>query len=222
MNLQHPAVPYVAPMAVFAVFLALGDFAGLGALEYPFRVAVLAAVIWFFSRAVIAAEVRVTNWGGSILLGLAVFVMWVAPDVLIPGYRSHWLFTNSILGKPDSSVDAALRGNLMVLIFRALRATVIVPIVEELFWRGWLMRWIINPEFLKVPLGAYARDAFWLVAVAFALEHGPYWEVGLLCGIIYNWWMVRTKSLGDCMVAHAVTNGVLSAYTVFGGHWQYW
>ncbi|MBM3795525.1 MAG: CAAX prenyl protease-related protein [Acidobacteria bacterium] len=82
--------------------------------------------------------------------------------------------------------------------FRAIRATIIVPIVEELFWRGWLMRWIINPNFLEIPFGADARDAFWLVAVAFALEHGPYWEVGLLCGIVYNWWMVRTKSLGDC------------------------
>lgn len=84
------------------------------------------------------------------------------------------------------------------------------------------MRWLIKNDFLSVPLGAYARDAFWITAALFGLEHGPYWEVGLLCGIAYNWWMVRTRSLGDCILTHAVTNGILSAYVISGGHWQYW
>ena len=69
------------------------------------------------------------------------------------------------------------------------------------------MRWLINPDFLKVPLGAYQAGAFWIVAVMFAAEHGPYWEVGLLAGIIYNWWMLRTRNVMDCIIAHAVTNG---------------
>ena len=202
------------------VLLALGDFLGLGAIEYPVRVAVLAGVIWFFSRPVL--DLRMPYWTGSILLGLAVFVVWVAPDALFPGYRSHWLFQNSLTGRVASSVAEPLRSDPMVLIFRAIRASIIVPIVEEIFWRGWLMRWLIKNDFLSVPLGTYARDAFWIAAALFALEHGPYWEVGLVAGAAYNWWMVRTKSLGDCILAHAVTNAVLSAYTVFGGHWRYW
>jgi uncharacterized protein len=219
-NLEHPAVPYVLPMAVFMVFLAAGDFLGLGALEYPMRVAVLGLVIWLFSRPVL--DLRMPHWIGSIVLGLAIFAVWVAPDVLFPGYREHWLFQNSLTGKVSSSVAEQLRTDPMVLIFRALRASIVVPIVEELFWRGWLMRWLIKNDFLSVPLGAYARDAFWITAALFAVEHGPYWEVGLIAGAAFNWWMVRTKSLGDCILSHGVANAALSAYAVFGGHWQYW
>jgi membrane protease YdiL (CAAX protease family) len=58
--------------------------------------------------------------------------------------------------------------------------------------------------------------------VLFASEHGAFWDVGLAAGILYNWWMVRTRSLADCILAHAVTNGCLAAYVLAGGHWQYW
>ncbi len=220
MDLKHPAVPYVLPMAVFLVLLAIGGIPGLGVYEYPARVFLLAAVIWIFSRQVL--DLAMPYWAGSVALGVGVFVLWVAPDYLWPGYREHWLFQNSITGKVGGTVDEALRADPMVLIFRALRASIIVPIVEELFWRGWLMRWLIKNDFLSVKLGEYAHDAFWITAALFAVEHGPYWEVGLMAGVAYNWWMVRTKSLGDCILAHAVTNAVLSAYTVFGGHWRYW
>ena len=72
--------------------------------------------------------------------------------------------------------------NWPVLALRLFRAVVIVPVVEELFWRAWLMRWLIDADFEKVPLGAYAPRAFWIVALLFASEHGPYWDVGLACG----------------------------------------
>jgi CAAX prenyl protease-like protein len=85
-----------------------------------------------------------------------------------------------------------------------------------------MMRWLINPEFLKVPLGKYAPAAFWLVAVLFASEHGAYWEVGLAAGIVYNWWIVRCRNLADCILAHAVTNALLAAYVLYAGQWQYW
>ena len=84
------------------------------------------------------------------------------------------------------------------------------------------MRWIIDKDFTHVPLGTYTPMAFWAVAVLFASEHGPYWEVGLAAGVIYNWWMIRTRNLADCMLAHAVTNGLLSWYVLQTGQWQYW
>jgi CAAX prenyl protease-like protein len=177
-------------------------------------------VVWIFSREV--HDFRVSSWLGSVALGVAVFVVWIGPDVLWPGYRNHWLFQNSITGELTSSIPEGVRGNALVLIFRAIRAVILVPIIEELFWRAWVMRWIINTDFRKVPLGAYTAASFWITALLFASEHGPYWEVGLLAGIAYNWWMIRTRSLGDCILAHAVTNGLLSAYVVATGKWEYW
>jgi len=103
-----------------------------------------------------------------------------------------------------------------------IRSVVIVPITEELFWRGWMMRWLIKPDFERIPLGAYAAGSFWMVAVLFAAEHGSYWDVGLAAGIIFNLWMVRTKSLGDLILAHAVTNAGLGAYVIAAGKWEYW
>lgn len=217
---KHPAAPYVAPFIVFIAFLALGDALSLGEWEFPFRIAVLAAVIWYFSRGVL--DFRAPHWIASILVGIAVFVIWVAPDALIPGYRQHWLFSNSITGKATSSLPAGFHMSAFVLVFRTIRAVIIVPIVEELFWRGWLLRWLIDNDFRKVPLGAWSMSSFVITSLLFASEHGPYWEVGLLAGAIYNLWIVRTKSLGDCILAHAVTNAVLSAYVIFAGKWEYW
>ena len=59
-------------------------------------------------------------------------------------------------------------------------------------------------------------------ALLFAAEHGPYWEVGLLCGMIYNWWLWRTKSLGDLIVVHGVTNLALSLYVITTKRWEFW
>ena len=189
-------------------------------MDYLARVLLLVAVIWFFSRDV--PDLRVSRPFASILLGAAVFVLWIAPDVLFPHYRSSWLFQNAITGTLHSSLDQSLRSDTFVLSMRILRAAVLVPIIEELFWRAWLMRWFINSRFYEVPLGTYTLGSMWVTALLFASEHGPYWDVGLATGLIYNWWMIRTKRLGDCIVMHGVTNACLSAYVLLSGKWEYW
>jgi len=206
---------------VFLAFLALHSLAGLSPLtEQIAWFAGMTAVIAIVARPVL--DFRVRQLGGTIALGVGVFALWIAPDLLFPGYRSHWLLSNSITGSVTAGLPESDRSNLVVLLLRGLRASLIVPIVEELFWRAWLMRWVIQPDFSKIPLGTYSTQAFWIVAILFAAEHGPYWDVGLATGILYNWWMVRTKSLGDLILAHGITNACLSAYVVAAGKWEYW
>jgi CAAX prenyl protease-like protein len=216
---KYPSLPFVAPFAVFMMLLAAGDFLSLGVWEFPARVAVLSAVIWVCREAL---DFRVTHWMGSIAIGIGVFVLWVAPDLIAPGYRHSVFFENSVTGRVASSFPEAFHVSTVALVFRTVRAVLIVPIVEELFWRGWLMRWLIQPDFQKVALGAFQVSAFFITAALFASEHGPFWDVGFLAGVIYNAWMIRTRSLGDCIVAHAVTNGVLSGYVIAMGRWEYW
>jgi CAAX prenyl protease-like protein len=110
----------------------------------------------------------------------------------------------------------------MFILFRVLVSVITVPILEELFWRGWLMRWLIDRNFEKVALGTYSAQAFWIVAALFASEHGSFWDVGLLTGVIYNWWMIRTKSMWDCILMHAVTNACLAWYVLHYDQWVYW
>jgi CAAX prenyl protease-like protein len=210
------ALPYVAPFAIFIALLALQQVVPI---PQWVRFALPMIAILAFSRRVLAS--RLVQPIGSVLVGLAVFVLWVGPEILFPGYHNFWLFSNSMMGH-ITHTPPANHADPFFLTFRILVSVIAVPILEELFWRGWLMRWLIDRDFERVPLGTYDPQAFWIVAALFASEHGPFWDVGLITGIIYNWWMVRTKSLWDCILMHAVTNAVLAWYVLAYDQWQYW
>lgn len=215
---RHAAIPWVLPFLIFIALLALQQ-----AVPVPawIRFGISMASILAVSRAPL-------RWGPSdpqlsLLVGIVVFIIWIAPDALVHSWHHAILFDNPIVGHPAANTPPADRHDPAFLFFRVLISVVAVPILEELFWRGWLMRWIIDPRhFEKVPLGTYAPGAFWLTALLFASEHGPYWDVGLIAGVIYNWWMIRTRNLWDCILAHAVTNLILAGYVIGGGQWQYW
>ena len=218
---RSAAVPYVAPFVIFLALIGLSHLWPMPALaDEIFRLAAMLAVLFLAARPVLHFQIE--NWGVSVLVGMAIFVLWIVPDLLFPQYRSFFLFDNSVVGTARSSLSEAARHDVPVLFLRTLRAVAIVPIVEELFWRGWLLRWVINNDFERVPLGAYSALSFWAVALLFASEHGPYWDVGLVAGIIFNWWMIRTKSLGDLILTHAVANACLSGYVIAAGKWEYW
>ncbi|HBY58246.1 MAG TPA: CAAX prenyl protease-related protein [Solibacterales bacterium] len=218
---RHPSLPYVVPFAVFLAALAIFPKLGLpDRVEFTLRIALLITVLIVFSRKVISF--RVVAPVSTVVFGVAICALWVAPDLLVPGWREHWLFQNAIFGKITSSLSESAKSDPVVLVIRSFRAIVLVAIIEELFWRAWLLRWLINPDFQKVELGRYSAQSFWITAILFASEHGPYWDVGLLCGMAYNWWMYRTKSLGDLILAHAVTNACLCGFVLYTGRWEYW
>ena len=219
--MKHPAIPYILPFAVFLAFLGVRGVLPFGpGWEYPIRVITVAAVLFAVSRPVI--RLKPSHAIQSIGVGIAVFVIWVAPDLLWPDYRGHWLFQNPLTGSARSSLPDGILEDILFLSFRIAGTAVLVPIIEELFWRAWLMRYLVSPDFRNVRLGTYTAMSFWLTALLFASEHGPYWDVGLLAGIAYGWWMVRTRSLADCILAHAVTNLALAVYVVVLARWEYW
>lgn len=212
---------YTIPFAVLIVLLAVRPYLGINPLlAQPLRALAVLTALLVFSRGVI--RLKPASPVSSVALGLAVFAIWVAPDLLIPGYRHFWLFDNPLTRTSTSLPAPGLRTSGWFLFYRLAGSVILVPIAEELFWRAWLMRRLISPRFEKVALGTYGAEAFWLTAVLFASEHGAYWDVGLAAGILYNWWMIRTKSLADCILAHAVTNGALAAYVLLAHQWQYW
>jgi uncharacterized protein len=211
---------WVGPFATFALWLFVRQYIPLG---YPAKELLLDAII---VAAIVGFSWRILprsapHWIASVALGLAVCVIWVAPDALFAGWRAHWLFQNAVTGKVTTTIPPSELTPTM-LALRTMRAALLIPVLEELFWRGWLPRWLQDTRFERIPLGQYTRFAFWATAILFAAEHGPFWEVGLVCGVIYNWWMSRTRSLGDLMIAHGVTNLALSAYVMATGRWGLW
>jgi len=216
-----PALPYVLPFGVVILLLAVRPLLPLPPLaEQAVWTLTMTATLALVARP--AMHFRIRNWGGSVLMGIVVFAIWIGPDLIFPGYHARWLFTNPVTGAIAATMPDSGRRDVAVLALRTLRAALFVPIAEELFWRGWLMRWIITAHFEQVPLGAWSARAFWIVAVLFAAEHGPRGDVGLAAGALYNWWMVRTRNLGDCILAHAVTNACLCGYVIAKQHWEYW
>ncbi len=215
---RHPALAYVAP---FAVFIALRWLPFPPEWLAPVRLVLVAATLAAFSRRAIPR--RLAFPAGSVLLGVAVLAVWIGPELLWgPHYRDFWLFHNGITGVARSTLPVRLKSNALFIVLRVLESAILVPILEELFWRGWLMRYAIRSDFESVPVGQYTAFSFWAVALLFAAEHGPYWEVGLAAGVAYNWWMVRTRNLADCILAHAVTNALLAGYVLWFDRWQYW
>lgn len=222
-SLRQPAehtLAWIGPFAVFIAWLALDKYLPIvNPTKEIVRDVVILVAILGFSRRILPRTAP--HWMASIALGMAVCALWVAPDALFPGWRDHPLFQNAVTGRITTSIAPADLTPLM-LALRTSRAALLVPIVEELFWRGWLPRWLQDTRFERIRLGQYTTFVFVSTALLFAAEHGPYWEVGLLCGIIYNWWMWRTRSLGDLILAHAVTNLALSAYVMATGRWGFW
>jgi uncharacterized protein len=218
---QHRAtIAYTAPFVAFLAMLGIERALSLPAeVYYPIRLAIVLTLLIALSRRVIPW--RPSAFWASTGIGIVVFLVWIAPDAIF-NYRHTWLFQNSITGAAESSVPVWLRARFGFVAVRVFGCVVAVPLLEELFWRGWLMRWLVDTNFLKVPLAIYVPKAFWVVALMFASEHGPYWEVGLVAGIIYNWWVIRTGNLADAILAHAVTNGLLSAWVLYTGRWEYW
>jgi len=218
---KTPALAYIGP---FVLFLGLLAVMPQVALDERAKLVVWlvapAAAIWALSRGVLEFRPARPVW--SVLVGVAVFVLWVGPDQLWPGYRGHWLFQNALLGQVKTSLGAEALRDPVALWLRAARAALVVPVLEELFWRGWLMRWFIEPEFEKVELGRLQWSGFLYTAVLFAMEHGPFWDVGLVAGLVYNGWMVKTGRLSDLILAHAVTNACLCGFVVATGQWGYW
>jgi CAAX prenyl protease-like protein len=214
------SIAWIGPFAVFMAWLAIDSLLPLAnPLKEIVRDVVLLASIVIFSRAVIPRSAP--HWMASIGIGLAVCAMWIAPDLLMPAWRSSVLFQNSITGHLKTSIPPTELTPVMLML-RTARAALLVPVIEELFWRGWLPRWLQDTKFFNIPLGTYTTFAFWATAALFAAEHGPFWEVGLACGVIYNLWMRRTRSLGDLVLTHATTNLALSAYVIYSERWSFW
>lgn len=218
---RWPSAPWIAPFAVFMLLLVGLPSLGLSPrADAVVRVSLLAITLIAIGRP--AIDLKISDPVGTFVVGVAVFAVWVAPDLLVPGWRTHAVFQNELTGHLTVSMPPEARHDRVVLTLRLVRAALLVPILEELFWRGWLPRFLDARDFRSLPLGHFSRTSFVATAVLFAAEHGPFWEVGLVAGLAYNLWMQRTRSLGDAIAAHGVTNLILGIFVLLTERWEFW
>ena len=230
MDSQPPATDkrklaaFVLPMAVFLALLALvsalrnaGSGFWLAAPEYwAFPVQTLisgALLIWFWRDYDFRAPQKARF---AVAIGLLVFVLWIAP-------QQFFGFAPRLTGF-DPEVFAAQPALYWgTILFRFLRLVIVVPLLEEIFWRGFLLRYLINEKFTEVPIGTFSWMSFGVVTVAFGFTHSPAdWIAALLTGALYNFVAYRTGSLMSCVIAHAVTNLLLGAWIMATRQWGFW
>jgi len=209
---RHRWVPWAAPFALFIVLTELQQHvAGGVAWIYPLKTiltALLIALLW--------RRVRPEGaWrpGAATLTGLVVLVVWIAPDNLYP----H-LFTGEVF---DPFAQFSRGAAIAWIAVRLAGAALLVPVVEEVFWRGFIIRWLVKPDFESVPPGTFTWYSFAATSVLFASEHDR-WLVGLAAGVAYNLLWYRTRSLRACVLAHGVTNLGLGAWVLATAQWKFW
>ena len=109
------------------------------------------------------------------------------------------------------------------ILFRFLRLVVVVPLVEEVFWRGFLLRFVVDEHFERVPFGKFNWLSFAVVTVAFTFSHSrPDWPAAFITGALYNVVAYRTQSLASCVLAHAVSNLLLGLWIMQTRQWGFW
>jgi len=97
----------------------------------------------------------------------------------------------------------------------------IVPLLEEVFFRSFLYRYLAKPDFLSVRLGTFAWRPFLITSLIFGFEHRE-WLAGVLCGFAYQGLVSWKERLGDAIMAHGITNFLLGVWVVWQGAWQFW
>jgi CAAX prenyl protease-like protein len=150
----------------------------------------------------------------AVAVGLAVFGLWVNLD-------APWMTLDTASTAPFVPRDATGGLDWAFVAVRLAGAALVVPLMEELFWRSFLMRWLQQPVFEALPPRAVGARAVVLSTFVFVLAH-PLWLAAAVAGLAYALVYLRSGKLWLAVIAHGVTNGVLGLWVVATGQWQFW
>lgn len=200
-----------APFAVFIAFLAAPSFFPIDspwlAVARGIAVAALLALFWPRYTELRHQHSPAKEWLLAVVVGLAVFAAWIHLD-------HPWIAFPSGPGFDP-------RGDWVLAGLRLAALALVVPLMEELFWRSFLLRWIDARDFLALDPRRASWRAFAISSALFALEHSL-WFAGLLAGLAYGWLYIRSGNLWIPILSHAITNGTLGLWILATGNWRFW
>jgi CAAX prenyl protease-like protein len=210
----------ILPFAAYLFFIVAGDVLerlGMGAEAlrwvYPVKIAAVALLLALFWRRYeeLSGKISARTAVVAVAVGVAVLVLWIR-------LSTGWMVIGSPAGfDPRSSgqVDWLLAG------IRIAGAALVVPVMEELFWRSFLMRWIAADDFQSVEPSQLRFKSFVITVLLFGFEHNL-WLAGIVAGAAYSLLYKRHRTLWSPILAHAVTNGLLGIWVVQTGQWSFW
>ena len=209
----------MARVAPFVIFLGLtfgqGQFGAASA--YWFYLAKTLVAVWLiWEMHPLVLEMRWAISWEAVVIGIGVFVVWVGLDPFYPKF-----LTSGVVWNPHEQFGENSALAWLMMVTRILGSTLVVPPLEEVFYRSFLYRYIVKPDFLSVSLNRFLLWPFLATAAVFGISHFQ-WLAGILCGMAYQWLVLRKNRLGDAMTAHAITNFLLGVWIVWRGAWQFW
>lgn len=203
-------LPYVVPIGIYMAFLLLQTNANL-LWMYPAKIVAVAAALIYFRNSY--EELRPGFSLLAVIVGLVAIAIWIGIDSYYPKFGSAAVFD------PMSITSVAQRNAFFAV--RVFGAVIVVPVMEELFWRAFLIRWLVKEDFKSVPIGTFTGLSFAVTVGMFGMEHYQ-WLAGLICGALYNWLYYKRKDVFACIIAHAVSNAALAAWVLYRGDWKFW
>ncbi|MCF2906703.1 exosortase E/protease, VPEID-CTERM system [Octadecabacter sp. CECT 8868] len=192
--LKDPMVARILPFIVFMLSaLVASTLSQTPAAVYPIRVVLMLAVVGLMLQYYLSLPWRLD----PVALGVGAFI--AAYWILIPTTPSD-----------DVAPYGTLTGVLLVawFVFRGIGTILLVPLIEELFFRGYLeQRLRLGTSTAWVIVSATAT------ALLFAALHGR-WAEAFVAGLLFSWVAARRRNITDAIVAHAVANALIFAAAV--------
>ena len=220
------ASPLLARVLPFVVFLALTSCQGSLGTESHFWVYLAKCVVGVWLIRVtwpLVSEMRWVISFEALLAGTLVFILWVMLDVPYTKFS-----------QPDDSWNLQKQfaaAPVMVWVFAGVRiagSTLLVPMLEEVFYRSFLYRYILAPNWMFTAHSSFAVKPFLITSIVFGFTH-QHWLAGIACGMLYQLLVIRTNRIGDAITAHAVTNLLLGVWVITQGfgyaekpQWHFW
>ncbi len=207
----NPTAAYLLPfLAILAAGMIARAISSGFETWYALRLVAAAAALALCWRPLSQLDWRF-GWRG-IATGAAIFALWLA--------ASHfWLAAQ---GMPAALAAMPVTARDLWIASRALTAILVVPLAEELAYRGYLLRRLVGADFESVPFGAVGWMPLLVSALAFGALHGAMWLPGIAAGLAYGLVLTRTGRMGEAVAAHATSNLLLAVWLLTLGQWQLW
>jgi CAAX prenyl protease-like protein len=218
---DNAALPRVLPFVAYIAFIILADLlerfgAHANTLRwlYPVKIALVLAMLllWYRRYQELRAAPAQRDVFAAVGVGAAVFVLWIALD-------AEWMQVGTARGFDPTGARGET--DWLLVAVRASGAALVVPLMEELFWRSFLLRWLRQRDFLLLRPAQAGLRAATISILLFGIEHNL-WLAGIVAGIAYTVLYMRSETLWTPILGHAVTNGLLAAWIVATGSWNYW
>ena len=227
---------YLSHVAPFGAWMAVMIFLDVPAIPPAWRYAVQTVLCTVLLLALRPwrwyAPARVRHLPFAFAVGVAVLALWVVPELPwtkahCPGFHAFYMRFLAVQpwlpapALPKLWPYAPENCGWTLSLIKLFGTSVTIAACEELFWRGFLYRWMLGGKFWQVDVGAVHPFVFLAVNVVFGLEHSQ-WLAGILAGLAFGWVLLRTRDIGAAVFAHGVTNFLLGLYVLATGDYHFW